>query len=283
MAGFADILGSLVQSGLSGSSGKRITNAFGGKQGGMGDILGNLGDMFGGGQSGQGSQGGDLGSMVGSVLGSLGGGNQGSSASRGQGGLGGMLGDVLGNLGKNQAAIGGLGALAGALLGKKGAARGAIGGGTLAILASLAMSALKKSGQQAHQSPAAFIENPTVEEQQQLESEAEILVKAMINAAKADGQIDQQEFEKIVGKLDDDGITEEEKAFFQSEIQKPIDIEGLAALANGRPELAAQIYAASLLAIEVDTVAEQQYMNQLASALNLNSATVQYIEETLAK
>ncbi len=276
MAGFTDILGSLVQNGLSSSSGSRMTNAFGGQNGGLGDLMGSLGQMMGGQQGG--GQGGGLGEMLGSVLG-----GQGAGAG-GLGNLGGFLGDAVQNLGNNKVALGGLAALGGALLGGgKGASRGAIGGGVMATLAMLAVSALKKSGQQAAQQPAAFYEEPTSEQLQEMDAEAKIIVRAMINAAKADGQIDREELQRIIGKLDDDGLTEEEKMFFQREAEAPLDLEGVVASAAGRPEMAAQIYAASLLAIEVDTAAEQQYLERLAQGLGLAPEAVQYIEETLAK
>ena len=259
MAGFMDILGTMMQQGMSQSSGSRMTDALGGgKSGGsLNDIMGSLSQMMGGGGSGQ-------------------------SAQAGAGGLGGMLGDVLGSLANNKAALGGLGALAGALLGGgKSASRGAVGGGGLAMLASLAFSALKKAGQAPTQPPRALLEPQTPQEQQALEDDAEIIVKAMINAAKADGKIDQQEIEKIVGKLDDDGLTQEEKNFFVSEANKPLDLNGVVASAGGQAEMAAQIYAASLLAIEVDTRAEQQYMQQLASGLGLHPQVASHIERTL--
>ena len=259
MAGFMDILGTMMQQGMSQSSGSRMTDALGGgKSGGsLNDIMGSLSQMMGGSGSGQTSQ-------------------------AGAGGLGGMLGDVLGSLANNKAALGGLGALAGALLGGgKGASRGAVGGGGLAMLASLAFSALKKGGQAPAQPPRALLEAKTPQEQQALEDDAEIIVKAMINAAKADGKIDQQEIEKIVGKLDDDGLTQEEKDFFVTEANKPLDLNGVVASAGGQAEMAAQIYAASLLAIEVDTRAEQQYMQQLASGLGLHPQVTAHIERTL--
>lgn len=259
MAGFTDILGAIMQQGMSKSSGSRMTDAFGGgKSGGsLNDIMGSLSQMMGGSGSGQ-------------------------ATKAGAGGLGDLLGGVLGSLGNNKAALGGLGALAGALLGGgRSASRGAVGGGGLAMLASLAFSALKKVGQAPAQPPRALLEPKTPQEQQALEDDAEIIVKAMINAAKADGKIDQQEIERIVGKLDDDGLTKEEKNFFMTEANKPQDLNGVVASAGGQADMAAQIYAASILAIEVDTQAEQQYMQQLASGLGLHPQVVSHIERTL--
>ena len=258
-----DILGSMMQQGMSQSTGTRMANAFGG--------------------SGSGSS---LTDILGGLAGALGGAAQTESAPQagldGLSNLGGVVGEVLVNLGSNRAVLGGLGALAGALLGGgRSSARGAIGGGGLAMLASLAIAALRKAGQTPQSTPRALLEPQTAEDQQALEQDAEIIVKAMINAAKADGRIDDNEIQKIVGKLQEDGLTEEEKELFMTEASKPMDIDAVIASAGGRPEMAAQIYSASLLAIEVDTPAEQQYMQQLAQGLGLDPQVIDHIHKFL--
>ncbi|HHL34689.1 MAG TPA: tellurite resistance TerB family protein [Desulfobulbaceae bacterium] len=258
-----DILGSMMQQGMSQSTGTRMANALG-----------------------AGGSGGSLSDILGGLAGALGGGRQSAAAPQaglgGLGNLGGVVGEVLGSLGNNKAALGGLGALAGALLGGgQSSARGAIGGGGLAMLASLAIAALRKAGQTPQSTPRALLEPQTAEDQQALEQDAEIIVKAMINAAKADGRIDDNEIQKIVGKLQEDGLTEEEKEFFMTEANKPMDIDAVIASAAGQPETAAQIYSASLLAIEVDTPAEQQYMQQLAQGLGLDPRVTNHIHQFL--
>jgi uncharacterized membrane protein YebE (DUF533 family) len=320
MAGFTDILGSLIQQGMTQSGAARTGKALGeggdgpslsdllrgfgadtstagggygdlGRtqdQGGgssLGDILGQLGKMSGGGQPDSGSAGGG---SLGDLLGQLGkmvsaGQSEGAPPHGGQQpGSGSVLGDLLGNIGDNKAALGGLGALVGALLGGgKSSAGGAVGGGVLAVLASLALSALKNAGEEPTRLPRALAGSKSPEEQMLLENDAEVIVKAMINAAKADGRIDNDEIDKIVGKLDDDGLSQHEKELFISEANKPLDLEGVVRSAANRPEMAAQIYAASLLAIEVDTTAEQRYMQQLASGLGLNPRVAAHIEQTL--
>jgi uncharacterized membrane protein YebE (DUF533 family) len=255
MAGFTDILGTLIQDGLSQSSKKRLSNAFGAGGGGsLNDIVSGIGEML-----------------------STGGKSQAGS-------LGGMLGDVMESLGSKKAALGGLGALGGALLGGgSSSAKGAIGGGALAMLASLAFSALKSAGQSPPELAKGMLEPESPEQKQELEQEANILVKAMINAAKADGAIDQAELQKIIGKFEEDGLTQDDKDFFMTESTRPLDINGVIASAAGRPDVGAQIYAASLLAIEVDTSAEKRYMENLADGLHLAPATVSFIEQSLAK
>ena len=47
------------------------------------------------------------------------------------------------------------------------------------------------------------------------------------------------------------------------------DVSRLAIESAGSPEVAAEIYVASLLAIDVDTAAEKSYLAMLAARLNL--------------
>jgi uncharacterized membrane protein YebE (DUF533 family) len=270
MAGLTDLLGSLVQSSLASSQAPdRMGNALGASPGGGGlsDIIGSIGQMIGGagGPAGQGGAAGGLGSLVGGLGGSLGG-----------------LGGVLSGLAGNKAAMGGLGALAGALMGGGGnATRGAIGGGALAMLASLAMAALKNAGQTPAQTPSALLTDQTPQQQAALEADATILVKAMINAAKADGEISQQEKQKIFGKLSEDGLQDEAQQFFQAEAGKPMNTQELVNAAQGRPELAAQIYAASLLVIDTDKPEDTAYLRDLAAQLGLSPAVTGHIEKSL--
>jgi uncharacterized membrane protein YebE (DUF533 family) len=60
---------------------------------------------------------------------------------------------------------------------------------------------------------------------------------------------------------------------------KPLDTQALLAAAKGQPALAAQVYAASLLAIEVDTPAEKKYLDRLALGLGLKPEVTQRIKE----
>jgi uncharacterized membrane protein YebE (DUF533 family) len=71
-------------------------------------------------------------------------------------------------------------------------------------------------------------------ERQQLEQYSEIVLKAMINAAKADGQIDQGEIQRIVGKLQESGIGKEVQDYVLTEMTKPLDIQALIAAAKGQ-------------------------------------------------
>jgi len=214
------------------------------------------------------------------------------ASNQAQGGLGGMLGNVaemarraagsprqeLGN--NNPAAVGGLGALAGALLG---GGRGAMGGGLMAVLGSLAYSALQSQGA-AGVSPAGAAPGiagaMAPNKQTDVQRKATLFIRAMIQAAKADGQVDQQETQRILGKLGDIGNDHEARDFVANEMRRPIDIARLAGDVT-TPQEASEVYAASLMAIEVDTQAERDYMADLARALNLPGPVVAQIHSAL--
>jgi uncharacterized membrane protein YebE (DUF533 family) len=271
--GLSEILGSLVQAGMTTSSNDRLRNSLGGGAGSGGGLLEGLSSMLGGSSSGGGGMLDGLSSMLGGA----------SSGSGSLGSLGGLLGSVLGDAqqavgGKDNLALGGLGALAGALLGGGGKSMGgALGGGVMALLAAMAYKALKGSGAETPGVPMGLAEPKTDAERQGLEQHAELIIKAMINAAKADGQIDQGEVQRIIGKLHEGGMDQNDQQYLIMEMQKPMETQQLIAAAQGRPDVAAQIYAASLLAIEVDTPAEKQYLNQLASGLGLTPQVTQQI------
>ncbi|GKT10793.1 DUF533 domain-containing protein [Desulforhabdus sp. TSK] len=198
----SDLLGSLIQAGLTASSNDRLKNSLGAGSEGGGGLLESLTSMLGGSAGG-----GGLLENLGSILGG------GRSGSGGLNDLGGLLGSVLGEAqrtvgGKENLALGGLGALAGALLGGGGKSfGGAVGGGLMALLAAMAYKALKDTGAETSGVPMGLSEPKTEAERQQMEEHAELLVRAMINAAKADGQIDPAEAQRIIGKLEGpDGI-----------------------------------------------------------------------------
>ncbi|MEE9912733.1 MAG: tellurite resistance TerB family protein [Deltaproteobacteria bacterium] len=279
----SELLGAMVQSGLSPSSGERMKNSLGGGsaldslagmmgassgQAGGGGISDLLSNMLGGKKDG----GGGIGDML---SGALGGGKRGSGAAGTGGGIGDLLSNLLGEAGNavggnKNLAIGGLGALIGSLLGGGGKALGgAVGGGLMALLGALAFNALKGSGQQKPRIPAGLLEPDNDDDRRQLEQSSELVLRAMINATKADGEVDQQEINRIMEKFNAIGIDEEGRRYITTRLGQPMETENLVAAAQGQPELAAQMYAASLLAIEVDTRAEKDYLDQLAMRLGL--------------
>jgi len=113
----------------------------------------------------------------------------------------------------------------------------------------------------------------------QTEELGKTLVRAMIAAAKADGQIDAEEKDRIFKRLETMQLTAEEKAFVFDELSSPLDIDAVVARAD-TPEHAAEIYAASLVAMVPDTPTERAYLETLSTRLNLAPALVAEIHRT---
>ena len=191
-------------------------------------------------------------------------------------------------LGGQNAKMGGIGALAGSLLGGgSSSVKGAMGGSALAILGSLALNAYQHSQQSENlqQSPenelmAGMREPVTPEEIQEVDAMILLILRAMINAAKADGHIDAEEMDKIVGKAKENGLSENEERFIMEEINKPLNTEALVA-AISDPQIAAQIYSASLLAINVDSDLEKEYLKNLANSLDLSQNVITYLHTSV--
>jgi uncharacterized membrane protein YebE (DUF533 family) len=157
-----------------------------------------------------------------------------------------------------------------------GSSMGGIGG---ALLGSLAMTALRSymERQQSPSSPVASTSPPASVSAEE-DEEAQTLVHIMIAAAKADGEVSPTERQRILDELSQAGADEEERAFLQRELEKPLDLDVVLARIRD-PQMAEEAYAASLLAIEVDTPAEQQYLAYLATRLNLDAETVTQLHE----
>jgi uncharacterized membrane protein YebE (DUF533 family) len=110
---------------------------------------------------------------------------------------------------------------------------------------------------------------------------ARALLIAMITAAKADGHIDADEQGRIFGEMDRHALDADDKAFLMDALRAPVDVEAVARLARS-PEQATELYAASLMAITVDTAQERAYLDHLARSLRLDPGLVRHIEATLA-
>jgi uncharacterized membrane protein YebE (DUF533 family) len=99
------------------------------------------------------------------------------------------------------------------------------------------------------------------------------LLRAMIAAAHADGRLDATERGALFERIAAQDLPAGEKAELWDEIQRPVDLEALARAATTR-ERASELYAAALLAIDVDTEAERAWLRRLAAKLVLPAALV---------
>ena len=172
------------------------------------------------------------GRMVGSLIGAFGGRALGGALG---GNTGRMVGSLVGSMLGGRGARGGMGGLSGAL--------GGLLGGDKDKAEDL----------------------PPIEDDKAL-----IIIQAMTNAAKADGNVDQSEIDAIVERAGD--LDAEEEELIRRELAAPLDLDEFIASVPGGME--ADVYAASMLPIEVDTVAEAEYLRNLADGLGLTEDQV---------
>ena len=85
------------------------------------------------------------------------------------------------------------------------------------MLGALAYNALKGTQQESQEVPLGLKQPASAAEKEQLEGQAGLVIKAMVNAAKADGQIDQDEIQRIIGRLGDAGLDEKNREFVLAE------------------------------------------------------------------
>ena len=245
----------------------------------QGSLRGRLGEVLGGrngsepgsgrpygGANSAGAQGG-LGGLLDSLTGSSRGGG---SSSSGLGGLLGQLGGARSGTGSGSSS-GGLGDLLGGLLG------GAAGGAAAGSLA-------QKDSQPQNEASFGELFNDAVARDDEPEiaptpeqnAVAGLMLRAMIQAAKSDGRIDEDEKQRLLGHLGD-SLDDDERQFIREQMAMPVDA---AALAREVPKgLEAQVYLMSLLAIDFDSEAEARYLHDLAQSMGLPRETVNGIHE----
>ena len=233
--------------------------------GGLGDLLGGV---LSGGSTQSSSRGGGLEDLLGGVLsgGKTSGGiedllGQLSGGAKSRGGSTGLE-DLMGGLlkgGSNASQGGGLGDILGQLAG------GAAAGGAAGGLGGLLTEALSNKGRVQTQ--------PSQDE----EDAAGLLIRAMMQAAKADGNIDDFEKEKLLGNLGE--LDQQEIAFINAEMSRPIDVQDLARdVPNGMEQ---QVYMMSVMGINVDTQQEVDYLNDLASAMGMSPSDQRQVHSML--
>ncbi|GLO13862.1 protein YebE [Pseudomonas putida] len=187
------------------------------------------------------------------------------------GGLGGLLSGAGGGL------LGG-GAL-GLLLGSKKARK--YGGKALTYggLAALGVLAYKAYGNwQANQRVAAA-EPQTVDRlpPAQAEQHSQAVLRALVAAAKSDGHIDERERALIEGEFTRLDSDRELQHWLHAELNKPLDPAEVARAAQ-TPEMAAEMYLASVMMVDQENFMERAYLDELARQLRLDPALLRELE-----
>lgn len=107
-----------------------------------------------------------------------------------------------------------------------------------------------------------------------------LMLRAMIAAAKADGQIDSDERARIADQLDAAGLTAAGRDAVLAEFGRDATAQSLAREASD-PMLAAQLYAAAVAGTATIEGAERAWLDDFARALKLDRAATEAIERRI--
>lgn len=97
------------------------------------------------------------------------------------------------------------------------------------------------------------------------------ILRALVAASKADGHIDARERETIEGEFVRIGADPAMREWLHAELEKPLDPAEVARAATS-PELAAEMYLASLLAVDEQSFMERAYLDELARQLGIDDS-----------
>ena len=102
----------------------------------------------------------------------------------------------------------------------------------------------------------------------QLEDHSRAMLKAMIAAAKSDGHLDERERAALEGELQRLEADPAVRAWVDAELRRPVEPADVAA-ASTSPQMAAEMYLASVLVADDTTTMERAYLDELARQLRL--------------
>lgn len=196
--------------------------------------------------------------------------DSGANPASSQPGLGGMLNA---DFGKGALAGGALGLL----LGKNRTTRKLA---TYGGLAAIGVMAYKAYGDYRQQQGDLGAQPQTVDRlpPPQAEIHSQAILKALVAAAKADGHIDARERQVIEGEFSrvnqDAGVQQ----WLHAELEKPLDPSEVARAAS-TPEIASEMYLASLIAADEQNFMERAYLDELARQLKLDDALKLRLEQ----
>jgi uncharacterized membrane protein YebE (DUF533 family) len=120
---------------------------------------------------------------------------------------------------------------------------------------------------------------PKIPPTPQQDAVAGLMLRALLQAAKCDGKIDAGEKAKMMKALGE--ASQDDIAFVTRELSSPVDVAGL--VKQVPKGLESQIYAVSLMGIDLDSQQEAEYLAALASALGIGAQEANAIHAKLGK
>ncbi|MBN8430911.1 DUF533 domain-containing protein [Microbulbifer salipaludis] len=180
-----------------------------------------------------------------------------------------------------------------------GGAGGGLGGGLGDVLGQIFGRAGGKFGQQGPQGPQSnpgnwqntsprgngglfgFVNTADDADSGDGEAQADVMLKAMVAAAQADGTIDEAEQQNILQALDGQLDASDLEAF-RHYLTQPVSMDDVVSAASD-PATAFNLYLVSAMSINPDNPREKQYLDTLAEKLGVSEQAVEAIEQQLPR
>ena len=201
-------------------------------------------------------------------------GNQAGKGVAGKSG-GNGLGSLLSGAGGGALAAGAMGLLLGSKKARKYGGKALTYGG----LAALGVLAYKAYGNWQARQGAGNHEPQTLDRlpPAQAEQHSQAVLRALVAAAKSDGHIDERERALIEGEFTRLDSSQALQHWLHAELNKPLDPAEVARAAQ-TPEMAAEMYLASVMMVDQENFMERAYLDELARQLRLDPALRQELE-----
>ena len=111
---------------------------------------------------------------------------------------------------------------------------------------------------------------------------AQLIVRAMVATASADGTIDAAQRAALVAQMQRAGLGSEESAFLDDAIAHPLSTDDIARGVAGNSQLAAQVVAAASLVADPTNVKEEQFLSRLSTELGRSGDLLSHIRAAVS-
>ena len=111
---------------------------------------------------------------------------------------------------------------------------------------------------------------------------AQLIVRAMVATASADGIIDPAQRATLVAQMQRAGLGSEESAFLEDAIAKPMNADQIARSVAGNTQLASQVVAAASLVADPANAKEEEFLSRLGTELGMSDDLLSHIRAAVS-
>jgi uncharacterized membrane protein YebE (DUF533 family) len=111
---------------------------------------------------------------------------------------------------------------------------------------------------------------------------AQLIVRAMVATASADGTIDPAQRATLVAQLQRAGLGSEETTFLDDATAHPMSPAEIARSVAGNPQLASQVVAAASLVVDPTNAKEEEFLSRLSTELGMSGDLLSHLRAAVS-